>query len=67
MSWDFDSYRFDDRETTEAEHLQHRRQHLLESIAQAANDIKEIDRLLAIIKSQELERDLNQAAEKAKT
>jgi hypothetical protein len=30
----------------EAEALQHRRQFLLESIAQAANEIKEIDMLL---------------------
>ena len=66
MTWDFDAGRFD-RETTEAELLQHRRQHLLESIAQAANDIKEIDRQLAIIESQELEASLVRAEEAAKT
>ena len=45
MTWDFDAGRFD-RETTEAELLQHRRQHLLESIAQASDEIKKIDDIL---------------------
>ena len=54
MSWDFDAYRFDrnntgDREIKESEILQDRRQELLESIAQAANDIKRIDNELAAL------------------
>lgn len=53
MSWDFDSYRFDrnndddGREIKVSEVLPQRHQHLLESIAQATNDIRQIDRELA--------------------
>ena len=52
---------------TEAEDLsqQKLRSYLLESIAQAADEIKEIDRQLTILKSQELEVDLLQS-EKAR-
>lgn len=50
---------------TERQALQKLRSYLLESIAQAADEIRDIDRQLAIIKSQELEADLDQAAEKA--
>ena len=51
----------------EADALQKLRSYLLETIAQEANEIKDIDRQLAIMVSQELEADLNQAAEKTKT
>jgi hypothetical protein len=45
----------------ELEALQDRRLSLLESIARAADEIKLIDRRLAILRSLELEEDLIQA------
>lgn len=53
--------------TNEIEALLKLRSYLLETIVQCADEIADIDRKLAIIQSQELETDLNQAAEKAKT
>jgi hypothetical protein len=54
---------------TEAEALHKLRSYLLESIAQAADEIKDIDRQLAVLRSLELETILieseNQAAEAA--
>jgi hypothetical protein len=41
------------------------RAYLLESIAQAADEIKDIDRQLAILRSQELEADLIESERKA--
>lgn len=47
--------------------MRRQRAYLLESISQAADEIADIDKKIAILRSQELEFDLNQAAEKMKT
>ena len=39
------------------------REYLIESIAQASDEVQEIDRRLAVLGSSELEADLNQAVE----
>ena len=64
MSWDFDSFRFDhsdDEEPGESEALQSRRLALLKTIADAANELSEIDKRLALLKP-----DQKQAAESVK-
>ena len=64
MSWDFDSVRFDrsdDNEPGEFETLQSRRLAILKTIADAANELAEIDKRLALLKP-----DQKQAAESVK-
>ena len=51
---------------TEAEALLKLREYLLNTIAQSADEIANIDKQLSVLKSQELENDLIQAAEAAK-